>query len=233
MMNDEYNHNHTNENNPSSSTSSSSFLTLLEKPIISIMIPTTILSIFLLLTMTIFLCIHITFQAFLYLSTYFSDSRRPRTRDRTRDRTRGRSRSRSSRFLRSRPWSRNGTGSHTNIATMNSTSNDNGNENNNNDNDNDDDNQNNEYENDHDLNHDHGHIHDIGGVSLSSSPFVLWGILSILILETVLPWICLSVGIYLSFSVGGFAWVLFITSMYLLWMGLIYLRNRIYIGFQR
>ncbi len=132
-----------------------------KKPILSIMIPTTILSIFLVITTTIFLMIHISFQSFVYISSRISSD---------------------------------------NI-------NNNG------------------------RNGQHNHNNERIG-DMHSSPLVVWGIIAILMLETILPWICLSFGVYLSFSVGGFAWSIFVSTLYLTSVGLRYLRNRVYIGFQ-
>ncbi len=167
----------------SNASAGSSLLALLEKPIVSIMIPTTILSIFLLITMTVFLLIHIIFQAFIYISSYFANDNYMSNNDTTNDNQ-----------------IRGGRGAGG------------GNDNN-----------------------DRNRGSDatiVQSTSVSSSPFVLWGILSILILETALPWICLSVGIYLSFSLGGFVFLLFVIFMCFLYFGLRRLRNRITIGFQ-
>mmetsp|Transcript_1768 Transcript_1768/g.2554 ORF Transcript_1768/g.2554 Transcript_1768/m.2554 type:complete len:442 (-) Transcript_1768:111-1436(-) len=156
-----------------------------EKWIVSIMIPTTILSIFLLITMTVFLLLHIIFQAFLYILSY--------------------------------------------LATSNNNMNSNASTDGNNDNQIRGGREGNEND-DNNVNRSNGRT--TSSNSVSSSPFVLWGILSILILETAVPWICLSVGVYLSFSVGGFVFLLFIIFTIFIYFGLRRLRNRITIDFQ-
>lgn len=99
---------------------------ILERPIVSIMLPTAILSIFLLLTMSMFLFMHVVFQILMGVSSYITGASRTSTL---------------SGFL---------------------------------------------------------------------SSFIVWGILGMLLLETILPVICLSIGIYLSFSVGGIVWSSFV-----------------------
>eukprot|EP00555_Chaetoceros_dichaeta_P003834 CAMPEP_0198251608 /NCGR_PEP_ID=MMETSP1447-20131203/2388_1 /TAXON_ID=420782 /ORGANISM="Chaetoceros dichaeta, Strain CCMP1751" /LENGTH=313 /DNA_ID=CAMNT_0043936681 /DNA_START=270 /DNA_END=1208 /DNA_ORIENTATION=- len=49
---------------------------LLETPIVSIMLPTAILSVFLLLTMSMFLCMHVVFQILMGLSSYITGASR-------------------------------------------------------------------------------------------------------------------------------------------------------------
>ena len=144
-----------------------SLLAQFKKPLLSIMIPTTILSIFIVITTTTFLLLHMTFQAAFYAcNRYFSNE--------------------------------------------------------------------NENNNDNDTELDGGmRSTTTSFLSSTSSPILLWGILSILILETVLPWICLCFGLYLSISVGGLTWCIFISSMILISTAVLrYLRSRVYIGFQ-
>lgn len=143
-----------------------SLLAHVKKPLLSIMIPTTILSIFIVLTTTTFLFLHMTFQAILYTSSRFLSNESDGNNDQI-DGGRG-GRSTTTSFL-----------------------------------------------------------------SSPSSPLVLWGVLSILILETVLPWMCLCFGLYLSISVGGLTWCFFIFSIVFISTTVLrYLRTRIYVGFQ-
>jgi len=121
---------------------------LLETPIVSIMLPTAILSVFLLLTMSMFLCMHVVFQILMVFSSYIAGTSRT---------------SSLSGFL---------------------------------------------------------------------SSFIVWGILGMLLLETILPVICLSIGIYLSFSVGGVVWSSFVGIVCFIGFFLKYSRRAIYQGLQ-
>ena len=114
-------------------------LKFLEAPILSIMLPTTIMSIFLLITMSIFLLVHILFQIFLYVSGSLSQSS-----------------------------------------------------------------------------------------PFSSGTFYLWGMICILMLEAVVPWLCFGIGVYVSVVVGGTVWCIFLIGTILLWCGLRALRNGVY-----
>ena len=119
--------------------SSGSVLHFLEAPVLSIMLPTTIMSIFLLITMTIFLLMHMLFQIFLYLSGSLSQSS-----------------------------------------------------------------------------------------PFSSGTFYMWGIMCILTLEAVVPWLCFGIGVYVSVAVGGTTWCIFLVGTILLWSGLRALRMGVY-----
>mmetsp|Transcript_1022 Transcript_1022/g.1118 ORF Transcript_1022/g.1118 Transcript_1022/m.1118 type:complete len:347 (-) Transcript_1022:462-1502(-) len=66
----------------------------------------------------------------------------------------------------------------------------------------------------------------------NSSTLVLMGFLSIITLETILPWLCLFFGVYITFAVGGYVFILSIIFMYLSWMIISYLRERMYADFQ-
>lgn len=120
-------------------TSSGSALHFLEAPVLSIMLPTTIMSIFLLITMSIFLLVHMLFQLFLYVSGSLSQTS-----------------------------------------------------------------------------------------PFSSGSFYLWGMMCILMLEAVVPWLCFGIGVYVSIAVGGTVWCVFLVGTILLWTGLRTLRNGVY-----
>jgi len=121
---------------------------LLETPIVSIMLPTAILSVFLLLTMSMFLCMHVVFQILMGLSSYITGASRA------------------------------------------------------------------------------------SSISGLLSSFIIWGILGMLLLETILPVICLSIGIYLSFSVGGVVWSSFLAIVCFVGLFLKYSRRAISRGLQ-
>lgn len=129
-------------------TAALSIVKLLETPIVSIMLPTAILSVFLLLTMSLFLCMHVVFQFLMGISSYMTGSSRPST------------------------------------------------------------------------------------FSGFFSSFIVWGILGMLLLETILPVICLSIGIYLSFSIGGVMWSSFIGIACCTAIFFKYSRRAIYQGLQ-
>jgi hypothetical protein len=122
---------------------SSSLPTFMDRPLTSIMLPTTILSVFLLMTMTMFLIFHVIFQGFMLISS----------------------------------WS-NSDG------------------------------------------------------SVSNSPIIMAGVMFLLLMENVLPWIFFATGFYLSFSIGGTTWCLFSASTYLLWFALRGLRTLVFTRFQ-
>lgn len=109
--------------------SSDKVLMFMETPLTTIMLPTTIISVFLLMTVTTFLIFHVVFQGFMLISS----------------------------------WS-NPDG------------------------------------------------------SISNSPIMMAGIMFLLLLENVLPWIFFATGFYLSFAIGGMIWFLFTASTYLLWL---------------
>jgi len=116
-----------------------------ETPITSIMLPTTILSVFLLMTMTMFLIFHLVFQGLMFMSALLS-------------------------------------------------------------------------------------THSDG--TISNSPVMMAGIMFLLLIENVLPWMVFATGVYLSLTIGGSVWCLFSCSTYILWIGLRALRTLVFTRFQ-